>query len=316
MRILFTALSLVLSAGLQAQAVVAVGVARGDLSQVLATRGGVELTVQDFDTILQAALPNQRAGLVQGGDRVHQLIDSELLAKQGVRYAKAKGWDQDPVAKRILARAFEQALMEITVKRVVAEAPKQNFELLAKENYIANPENFVVPETFVVKHVLISSETRSAEELSARAEEVLKKANAKEDFDALVQEYSDDPSKVNNQGVMRVAAAGEFVPAFEEAAKALQKPGEVSGLVKTEYGLHIIKLIAREASTTKPFEEVRVALVAEAENNYLESIRKKFFSDLRSENPQFNGEAIDGLKYLYGKPEVVESAAPAPGAGQ
>lgn len=314
MRILFTALSLVLSAGLQAQAVVAVGVARGDLSQVLATRGGVELTVQDFDTILQAALPNQRAGLVQGGDRVHQLIDSELLAKQGVRYAKAKGWDQDPVAKRILARAFEQALMEITVKRVVAEAPKQNFELLAKENYIANPENFVVPETFVVKHVLISSETRSAEELNARAEEVLKKASAKEDFDALVQEYSDDPSKVNNQGVMRVATAGEFVPAFEEAAKALQKPGEISGLVKTEYGLHILKLIAREPSTTKPFEEVRVALVAEAENNYLESIRKKFLSDLRSENPQFNGEAIDGLKYLYGKPEVAESTAP--GAGQ
>lgn len=311
MRILGIALSLALSAQLQAQAVEPVGVARGDLSQVLAKRGGVSLTVQDFDTILQSALPNQRAGLVQSGDRVHQLIDSELLAKQGVLYAKAKGWDQDPVVKRIVARAVEQALMEVTVKRVVAEAPKQNFELLAKENYIANPENFTVPETFVVQHVLISSETRSEQEVTARATEVLAKAKAKADFDALVQEYSDDPSKVNNKGVMRVALPGEFVPAFEEAAKALSKPGEVSALVKTEYGTHVLKLVAREPSTTKPFEDVRAQLVAEAENNYLESVRKKFFSDLRSEDPQFDGAAIDAVKHLYGTPQVVNGDAAA-----
>lgn len=312
MRKIIAALSLVLSAHqLHAQAVAAVGVAQGDLSQVVAKRGGVELTVQDFDTILQSALPNQRAGLVQSGDRVHQLIDSELLAKQGVLYAKAKGWDQDPVAKRIMARAVEQALMEITVKRVVAEAPKQNFELLAKENYIANPENFVVPETFVVQHVLVSSETRSEKELTARASEVLTKAKAKADFDALVEEYSDDPSKVNNKGVMRVATPGEFVPAFEEAAKALQKPGDISPLVKTEYGLHVLKLVAREPSSTKPFEEVRAQLVAEAENNYLESVRKKFFSDLRSANPQFDGAAIDGLKNLYGTPQLANGDAAA-----
>ena len=315
MRIMLLTTVLLLSAQhLQAQALASVGVAQGDLTKVLAKRGGVELTVLDFDTILQAALPQQRAGLVQSGDRVHQLIDSELLAKQGARYAKAKGWDQDPVVKRVLARAVEQALMEITVKRVVAESPKQNFELLAKEHYIANPENFIIPETFVVKHVLVSAETRSEAELVARATEVLEKAIAKEDFDALVQQYSDDPSKADNQGVMRVALAGEFVPAFEEAAKALQKPGEISGLVKTEYGLHVLKLVAREPSSTKSFDAVRKELIAEAENNYLESMRKKFFSDLRSENPEFDGEAIDGLKSLYGTPQVVESADA--GAGQ
>jgi parvulin-like peptidyl-prolyl isomerase len=103
----------------------------------------------------------------------------------------------------------------------------------------------------------------------AKAEEVLKRARAGEDFGKLAQEFSSDGSK-DKGGDLGWFGPGEMVPAFEKAAYAL-KPGEISDVVQSQFGFHIIKLEERktESKDGKPVEKVhaRHILISEGGSN-------------------------------------------------
>lgn len=121
----------------------------------------------------------------------------------------------------------------------------------APSNYITNEEDFSdfsSDEQISAKHILISlnptdengEETeRPAEDALAIAQTVKAKLDAGEDFDALMEEYNEDPGE-GTAGY--TFGRGEMVPEFEAAAFAL-KPGEVSGIIETSYGYHIIKRV-------------------------------------------------------------------------
>lgn len=107
------------------------------------------------------------------------------------------------------------------------------------------------PQMIGASHILIayqgamrSNATRTREEALARAKEVLEKVRAPgADFGALAVEYSDDPTAQQNRGDLSVFAKGMMVPEFDQAAFRLQV-GEVSDVVETPFGFHIIKRTA------------------------------------------------------------------------
>jgi peptidyl-prolyl cis-trans isomerase D len=119
-------------------------------------------------------------------------------------------------------------------------------------------DQFSSPEQVRASHILIETGTDEAA-ARKRAEEVLAKARAGEDFAALAKQYSQDESNKDQGGDLDFFGRGRMVPAFEEAAFALQ-PGAISDLVKTDYGFHVIKVTEKRGGETKPLSEVRQQL--------------------------------------------------------
>lgn len=145
-----------------------------------------------------------------------------------------------------------------------------------------------------VAHIMVMVPYESSEDSVARArkriEEIYKKLQDGEDFTELAKNYSDDKRSGRKGGEMRMFTVGKMVPEFEEASFALENPGDVSDIVQTAYGFHIIKLIEKQPIPT--FKEVK------------DDLRKKIDRDVRSANREIY--FINSLKKEYNFEEFPE----------
>lgn len=128
--------------------------------------------------------------------------------------------------------------------------------------YRDNEYRLTLPEQVRARHILLSWKPLGKPDDRAALHEqmaiILEKARAGEDFAGLAREYSDDSTRVDG-GDVGLFHRGQMVPAFEAAAFALQ-PGEISEIVETPFGLHIIKLEERKQAHLLPLDEVREQL--------------------------------------------------------
>ena len=102
-------------------------------------------------------------------------------------------------------------------------------------------------------------------------------------FAELVKKYSDDKFSVADDGVLKPFGAGKMVPAFENAAFALKKPGDVSEPIQTDYGFHIIKLI--EKMPLAPYDTLYPTLKRKVESDSRSQVAKEiFFNKIKEKN--------------------------------
>jgi peptidyl-prolyl cis-trans isomerase C len=138
----------------------------------------------------------------------------------------------------------------------------------AREFYDGNPDQFEQGESVRASHILVRAPEDADEatktQARARIEAALKRAQAGEDFGTLAREYSDDGSKEQG-GDLGFFERGRMVPPFEQAAFALQ-PGQLSEIVTTQFGYHIIKVAERKPGGAVPYEQVKTQIVSYLSN--------------------------------------------------
>jgi peptidyl-prolyl cis-trans isomerase D len=117
-------------------------------------------------------------------------------------------------------------------------------------------ELYSTPEQVRASHILLKTAGKKEEEVKAKAEQILKEVKAGGDFAALAKKYSEDEGSAKLGGDVDFFAKGRMDPAFEEAAFKLS-PGEVSDIVKSQYGFHIIKVTDKKPASTRTLDEVR-----------------------------------------------------------
>ena len=116
------------------------------------------------------------------------------------------------------------------------------------------------PEEIRVRHILIGRpEGADQETKRAEAEALLVRIKAGEDFARLATLYSEGPSRTRG-GDVGFFSAGSMVATFEKAAFALQQPGDVSEVVETKFGYHIIRLEERRGGDIAAFEDVAIQI--------------------------------------------------------
>lgn len=158
--------------------------------------------------------------------------------------------------------------------------------------YDDNPEQFQRPEQVKASHILFMVEADAGEAAKAakrkEAEEVLAQIKGGADFAALAREHSDCPSS-SQGGDLGFFGRGQMVPPFEEAAFAL-RPGQMSGIVETRFGYHIIKVEERADPQAIAFEEAkpRIAQFLGGQNRQqaMSSVIEDLRADAKIEYPE------------------------------
>ena len=118
---------------------------------------------------------------------------------------------------------------------------------------------YTTPDQVRASHILFKSEGKDEAAVRTQAEDVLKKAKAGADFAALAKQYSQDEGSAPSGGDLDYFGRGRMVPEFDAVVFAME-PGQISDLVKTSFGFHIIKLADKKTGSTRPMEEVRPQL--------------------------------------------------------
>ncbi len=134
-------------------------------------------------------------------------------------------------------------------------------EDLLQRRYEQQKSQYTRDAEWRASHILMSNASDDARQ---QAEEVLKRAKAGEDFAALAEEFSEDKGSAARGGDLDFFSSGRMVAPFEEAVKTMQV-GEISELVESRFGFHIIKLTDIKPEQVKPFEEVREILLQQVQ---------------------------------------------------
>ncbi|MGE8453434.1 MAG: peptidylprolyl isomerase [Pseudomonadales bacterium] len=230
-------------------------------SAVLASGAGVSVTAEDVQADAQRIPPEVRSELLARPNNVRQIADNLLVRRVMAQKAQAQGLENSAEVKAALRVARDKILSDAWLAKldagntpVAAAAEGQ-----ARNMYNAHPERFAVEEQVHVRHILISGADDTAR---ATAEKLLKELRGGGDFAALAKEHSADKGSGARGGDLGFFGREKMVPEFEQVAFAL-KQGELSGIVQTKFGYHILQLLERKPAGKQPYADVREALVKE-----------------------------------------------------
>lgn len=272
--------------------------------------GPAKITVRDFEARLDAVPEKHRREMADDPQRIGQLL--EQIARQRLLAAKSgeAGLAERPDVQAQMRLARDQVLAKAMLDHVRDNAEPADYEQQAREHYLTNPDEFMAPERITVSHVLVSTEERPEEEARALASQVMEVARGGEKpFEELVSEYSDDPSADKNAGRLADVKRGQMVGPFEEAAFALEEPGDLAGPVKTRFGFHVIRLEGRKPAEKRPYDAVKASLVERMKERHQDRVVKQYLGKLMNEHAvEADPEIIRALRERYRTPEVQDEA--------
>jgi peptidyl-prolyl cis-trans isomerase C len=285
--------------------------AASDASSVVASQGGANVTLADIDTFAERIPAERRAPFFDSPQRIETLISNLLVHKQLAALARSEGLDKDPAINAPGGLTPDERLAMAETKRFKEALVVPDLDELTREEYVAQPDKYSVPAALDVEQVLISTNSRSEAEAKALADKV--EAEARKDpaqFEALVEKYSDDAGKSANHGLVRHAGN---VPsqAFADAAKALAKPGDISPVINTEFGFHVLKLVAKAPAQRKTFDEVRPQILETLKKDYVERAVKNYTDTLRNKPIDANAELVASLRTRYTEKQPLPDPAAA-----
>ena len=174
--------------------------------------------------------------------KIRKSFPSEEKFLERLKLMKINGVDE--MEKKMVEGNLPKAVLERELKSQVTVTDAE-----VKKFYDENPSRFEQAEQVRASHVLIGTKDAAGKDLTdaqkadkrKKIEELLKRAKAGEDFAKLAKEYSEDPGSKDNGGEYTFPR-GQMVPEFESAAFSLKKAGDISDVVTTPFGYHIIKL--------------------------------------------------------------------------
>jgi peptidyl-prolyl cis-trans isomerase C len=228
-------------------------------NDVVASFGDKKLTLSDFNAIIGTMEPERQKMLEQNPQLketfLQQLVQTMVISD----LARKEGFDKKPDVKKQLEFFANSVLVNEYLRKEIAQKITAKEEDI-KAYYDGHKEEFKAPAMVRAQHILVKVANGASEDDKKEAKEkiegILKRIKAGEDFGKLAAEFSDDPGSKQKGGDLGFFTRGRMVKPFEDAAFSL-KPGEVSGVVESPFGYHIIKVEETKEAGLEPLEKVR-----------------------------------------------------------
>lgn len=263
---------------------------------VLVKGATLEVRKSEFELEKKSMPPDQRVDLSTNLPRIQRTLERLFLNKILVAEAQKSGFAKDPAVVAELEYLVSQKLASMYANKLSADFKVPDLEPALKEQYKLEAATLAEPEKVRVSHILISLKKRSREEALRRAEEVRAKAVAGADFKALVKEYSEDPTARRNDGDLGFFPFEQMVPEFAKASFAMTTPGQISPVVESDFGLHIIRFTDRKPPRTPTYEELRSKFLEEKEREYrAQQLRETFNRMMEGQDPKANMDEVQQL---------------------
>jgi peptidyl-prolyl cis-trans isomerase D len=289
---------------------------KDQLEQQLGSQG---LTLQDgIDGMRQTLLLRKvqnitSTGVVVGPQELDQALARAHEKSQiaYIAFPPAKFRDQVKPTPEELRQSFERdrALYMLPEKRsfqvLVADQAKVEASLVVsdaqlRQAYSGSMDNFRMPERVKVRHILLMTQGKSDAEKKqalAKAQDLLKQLRGGADFADLAKKNSQDPGSAQNGGDLGFIVKGQTVPEFEKIAFTA-KPKEISDVVTTQYGYHILQILEKEPARVKPFEEAKAALAEELKKQGVNEKTQALADQSRAELEKSPGSAAEIARKL------------------
>ena len=170
--------------------------------------------------------------------------------------------------------------------------------------YNSHKDQYRTPERVQARHILIKTTGKTQAEvpqLKAKAEDLLKQIKGGADFAALAQKNSEDPGSAAKGGDLGWIVRGQMVKNFEDSVFSL-KPKDVSDVITTEYGFHIIQVMAKETARLRTLEEVKPEIVGNLRNQQVFDLMQNMADQAHAElvkAPQNARQIADKLRLQF-----------------
>lgn len=281
-----------------------VSCAKQEESKVLVTMEGDKITLDEFTKSLDK-IPMNMKMLVATQSGKKNYLDSLIVKRLLLREAKKDNVENEKEFQDRLTDIREQLLIEALLKKKIAVSTQSTEEEL-KKYYDANKEQFKKDRELNTRHILL----KTADE----AKQIQSRLSKGEDFAELAKQYSIDPNAKTTGGELGFHPKGTLLPEYEAAAFKLQKPGQVSPVVKTQFGYHIIRLEGAKEASYVPFAEVKDFIKQKVGQDKQKEVLEKYIDELRkSAKITINEDLLKDEKApAAGAPEKVSPKADQP----
>lgn len=245
---------------------------------ILASFDGQTITLGEFNQLWED-IPEEYKLQLNKNQVLDQMISEILLIQE----AKNKGLEEDKDVLEQIKKITEQILVQTLIEREILDKVKVSDEDAAKY-YEENKDNFIVKEQVHLFNILVETEEE--------AQDILEQLKAGGDFSEIAKEKSTGPSAAQG-GDLGYLTKGTIVTEIEDVVFTLEV-GEISDVIKIEFGFHILKVLNKKPEIIKPIEEVKEDIIQillpikqkEAFENLLEELKSKV-------EIQINEEALE-----------------------
>lgn len=281
-----------------------------DNGKILATVDKDKITMEEFNKELDK-IPMNMKMMVASESGKKSYLDRLIMKKLLLREADKAKIAEDKEFQQRLADIKEQLIVESLIKKKLFEDARLSDEEI-KKFYDANKEKYKKESEINTRHILVKTEEE--------AKQIREKLQSGEDFVNLAKQYSIDPNAKSTGGELGFHPKGTILPEYEEAAFKLTKVGQISPIVKTQFGYHIIRLEGTKPPSYVGFEEVKEMIKQQLLQEKQKELFEKYIDGLKKNAKitinetllkEEKKEPADNSKSSEKKPEANNSAVPA-----